>query len=203
MIATKLATNGPLPPTSSTIDTKRRTTVLIAAVVLAAVAFLVPAASPAHAAGFVNCVPLSQMYRSGACWESVWVNGVQHRMVFAQEAKEFPGTIPTDRVGNFYVIGPQTDTPQGALPFTHDHTVADTNFTKVHGFLVFCSEAGITSGSCETAKNDTLLPLAGTVNGQNLKSAETIESAASSGLVTLVDTRATFAAKVTGDGSTP
>jgi hypothetical protein len=189
------------------IDTKRRTSVLIAAVILAAVAFLVPAASPAHAAGFVNCVPLSQMDRSGACWESVWVNGVQHRMVFAQEAKEFPGTIQTDRVGNFYVIGPQTDTPQGAFPFNHDHTVADTHFTKLHGFLVFCSEAGITSGSCETAKTDTGLPLAGTVtvNGQkqNLKSAETIESAASSGLVTLVDTRATFAAKVTGNGSTP
>jgi hypothetical protein len=200
MIATKLATNGPVPPTSRTLDTKRRTTVLIAAVVLAAVAFLVPAASPTHAAGFVNCVPLSQMDRSGACWESVWVNGVQHRMVFAQEAKEFPGTIQTDRVGNFYVIGPQADTPQGALPFKHDHTVADTNFTKLHGFLVFCSEAGITSGSCETAKTDTPgFPLAGTVNGQNLKSAEAIESAASSGLVTLLDTRATFAAKVTGN----
>jgi len=200
MIATKLATNGAVAPTSRTLDTKRRTTVLIAAVVLAAGAFLVPAASPAHAAGFVNCVPLSQMDRSGACWESVWVNGVQHRMVFAQEAQEFPGTIQTDRVGNFYVIGPQTDTPQGAMPFTHDHTVADTNFTKLHGYLVFCSEAGITGGSCETAKTDTPgFPLAGTVNGQNLKSAEIIESAASSGLVTLLDTGATFAAKVTGN----
>ena len=83
------------------IDTKRRTHVLFAAVILAAVAFLVPAASPAHAAGLINCVPLSLTDRSGACWESVWLNGVQHRMVFAQEAKEFPGTIQTDRVGSF------------------------------------------------------------------------------------------------------
>jgi hypothetical protein len=190
------------------IDTKRRTSVLLGAVILAAVAFLVPAASPAHAAGFVNCVPLlSQMDRSGACWESVWMNGVQHRLVYAQEAKDFPGTIQTDRVGNFYVIGPQTGTPQGAWPFNHDHTVADTNFTKLHSYLVFCSGAYPTGDSCDTAQNDTGLPLAGTVtvNGQkqNLKSVESIESAARSGLVTLVDTGATFAAKVTGNGSTP
>jgi hypothetical protein len=178
------------------IGTKRRTSVLFAAVILAAVAFVVPAASPAQAAGLTNCVPLSLTDRSGACWESVWVNGVERRMVFPQEAKEFPGAIHTDRVGNFYVTAPQTDTPQGALPFAHDHTVSDTHFTKLHGFLVFCSGAGITSGSCTT---DTPgFPLARTVNGQMLKSAQAIESAASSGLVTLLDTGATFAANVTG-----
>ncbi len=158
------------------INTKRRTNVLLAAIILAAVAFLVPAASPAHAAGLINCVPLSLTDRSGACWESVWVNGVERRMVF---------------------IAPQTDTPQGALPFRHDHTVTDTNFTKLHGFLVFCSELGITSGRCETTTPS--FPLARTVNGQTLKSAEAIESAASSGLVTLFDTGATFAANVTGN----
>jgi hypothetical protein len=186
------------------IETIRRTNVLVAAVILAAIAFLVPAASPAQAAGaspakaagLINCIPLSLSDRSGACWESVWVNGVERRMVFAQEAKEFPGTTHTDRVGNFYVIAPQTDTPQGALPFRHDHTVADTHFTKVHGYLVFCSQAGLTSGSCKTATTD--LPLARTVSGQTLQSAETIESAASSGLVTLFDTDAIFAATVTG-----
>lgn len=186
MIDTKQRTN---------VLTIRRTNVLLAAVILAAVAFLGPAASPAHAAGLINCVPLSLIDRSGACWESVWVNGVQRRMVFAQEAMEFPGTIHSDRVGNFYVIAPQTDTPQGALPFRHDHTVSDTHFTKLHGFLVFCSEAGITGGSCETPTPS--FPLAATVNGQPLKSAQTIESAASSGLVTLFDTGATFAAHVT------
>ena len=179
------------------IETKRRTNVLLAAVILAAVAFLVPAASPAHAAGLINCVPLSLTDRSGACWEAVWVNGVERRMVFPQEAQPFPGAIHSDRVGNFYVIAPQTDTPQGALPFRHDHTVADTHFTKLHGYLVFCSEAGITSGSCETPAPS--FPLARTVNGQTLQSAAAIESAASSGLVTLFDTGATFAANVTGN----
>jgi hypothetical protein len=119
-------------------------------------------------------------------------------MVFSQEAKEFPGTIQGDRVGNFYVTAPQTDTPQGALPFRHDHTVTDTHSTKLHGFLVFCSQAGITSGSCETPTPGAF-PLAGTVNGQPLKSAQAIESAASSGLLTLLDTGATFAAMVTGN----
>ena len=170
-------------------------TTRIAALTLAAVALLFPAASPAQAAGLINCVRLSLTGGSGACWESVWVNGVERRMVFPQEAKEFPGTIHTDRVGKFYVTAPQTDTPQGALPFRHDHTVADTNFTKLRGFLVFCSEAGITSGSCETATPS--FPLARTVNGQTLKSAQAVESAASSGLLTLIDTGATFAAQVT------
>ncbi len=178
------------------IGTKRRTSVLFAAVILAGVAFVVPAASPVQAAGLTNCVPLSLTDRSGACWESVWVNGVERRLVFPQEAKEFPGTIHSEQVGNFYVTAPQTDTPQGALPFAHDHTVSDTHFTKVHGFLVFCSQAGITGGTCETATPS--LPLARTVNGQTLKSATAIESAASSGLVTLLDTGATFAANITG-----
>jgi hypothetical protein len=48
------------------IDTKRRTNVLLAAVILAAVAFLLPAALPAQAAGLTNCVPLSLTDRSGA-----------------------------------------------------------------------------------------------------------------------------------------
>src|SRR5437764_12479663 len=96
------------------IDTKRRTNVLLAAVILAAVAFLVPAASPAQAAGLINCVPLSLTDRSGACWESVWVNGVERRMVFPEEAKEFPGAINIDRVGHFYVSSPQNVAHPGA-----------------------------------------------------------------------------------------
>src|SRR3989440_10164871 len=161
------------------IKRKRWTMILRAAIILAVVAFIVPAASPAHAAGLINCIPLSLTDRSGACWESVWVNGVERRMVFPQEAKEFPGAIHSDRVGNFYVTAPQTDTPQGALPFAHDHTVADTHFTKLHGFLVLCSGAGITSGICKT--DTPTFPLARTVNGQALQSAAAIESAASSG----------------------
>jgi len=177
--------------------TRFQMTTRIAALTLAAVAVLFPTGSPAQAAGLINCVPLSLTGGSGACWESVWVNGVERRMVFPQEAKEFPGTIQSDRLGSFYVTAPQTATPQGALPFPHDHTVTDTNSTKLRGFLVFCSQAGITGGNCETATPS--FPLARTVNGQALKSAEAIQSAASSGLVTLRDTGATFVATVTGN----
>jgi hypothetical protein len=168
----------------------------IAALTLAALALLFPAASPAEAAGLINCVPLSMTGGSGACWESVWVNGVERRMVFPQEAKEFPGTINSDRVGKFYVTAPQTDTPQGAWPFRHDHTVTDS-FTKVHGYLVLCSELGLTSGGCVTPTPS--FPLAKTVNGQTLKSAEAIESAAQSGLVILLDTGATFLGVITAN----
>jgi len=187
-ISTKVVSAG---TTRSRMTTGAR----IAAVALAAMALLFPTASPAQAAGLINCVPLSLTGGSGACWESVWVNGVERRMVFPQEAKEFPGTINSDRVGSFYVTAPQTATPQGALPFQHDHTVTNTNFTKLRGFLVFCSEAGITSGTCETATPS--FPLARTVNGQALKSAEAIEAAANAGLVTLLYTGATFVATVT------
>src|SRR6266550_5784337 len=167
----------------------------IAVFVLAAVALLFPAAPPAQAAGLVNCVDLLiQANRAGACWESVWVDGAERRMVFPQEAQQFPGTIQADRVGPFYVIAPQTATPQGALPFQHDHTVADSNFTKLHGYLVFCSAQGYISGSCVSATGN--VPLAKTVNGRSLKTVEAIESGVNAGLLTLLDTQATFAAQV-------
>jgi hypothetical protein len=163
---------------------------------VAAVALIIPASTSAQAAGLVNCVDLLiQANRAGACWEAVWVDGAERRMVFPQEAQEFPGTIQADRVGPFYVIAPQTATPQGALPFQHDHTVADSNFTKVHGYLVFCSAQGYISGSCVSATGN--VPLAKTVNGQPLKTTEAIESGVNAGLLTLLDTQATFAAHVT------
>src|SRR5207245_8563792 len=145
----------------------------------------------------IYCAPPSLTGRCGACPDSVWVNGAERRMVSPKEAKESPGTIQSDRVGKFYVTAPQTDTPQGALPFQHNHTVADTSFTKLRGFLVFCSEAGITSGRCQAATPS--FPLARTVNGPTLKSADAIESAANSGLVTLLDTGATFVATLRGN----
>jgi len=169
----------------------------IAVFALAAMALLFPAASPAQAAGLTNCIDLLiQANRAGACWESVWVDGAERRMVFPQEAQQFPGTIHADRVGPFYVIAPQTAVPQGALPFQHDHTVADSNFTKLHGYLVFCSAQGYISGSCVSATGN--VPLAKTVNGQSLKTIEAIESGVNAGLLTLLDTQATFAAHVTG-----
>ena len=187
--------------TRSQRTTRAGIAALTFALTLAAVALL-PAASRAQAGGLTNCVELAG--RSGACWESVWVDGVERRMVFAQAAKEFPGAISSDRVDNFYVTAPQTTTPQGALPFPHDHTVRNAPgqnrgdyVTRLRGFLVFCSAAGITSGACVPATLS--FPLVKTVSGQTLTSAEAIESAANSGLLTLVDTGATFVATITGN----
>src|SRR2546428_8525523 len=87
----------------------------IAAFTLAAMALLFPAASPAQAAGLINCVPLSLTGGSGGCWESVWGNRGERRMGVPQETQEFPGTIHSDRVGEVYVTAPQTDTAPSAL----------------------------------------------------------------------------------------
>jgi hypothetical protein len=185
-----------------TTRSQRTTRARIAALTLATVALVFPAASPAQAAGLTNCVEL--FGRSGACWESVWANGIEFTMTFPQTAREFPGAIPSGRVDNFYVIAPQTDTPQGALPFPHDHTVGNVpadnhgNYvTRLRGFLVFCSAEGIAGGGCVAAAGN--VPLARTVNGQMLTSVEAIESPANSELLILVDTGATFAATITGN----
>ena len=173
--------------------------VLIAAIAVAALALVVRAAPPVEAAGLTNCVEL--IGRAGACYETVWANGVQLRMTFPKEAQQFTGATPSDRLGNFYVLAPQTDTPQGALPFPHDHVVgnaparnAGTYVVHLRGFLVLCSAEGIASGGCVPA---TIPPfLAKTVNGQPLTSVDAIESAANAGLLTLVDTGAVFVATI-------
>jgi hypothetical protein len=97
---------------------------------------------------------------------------------------------------NFYVVAPQTDTPQGTAPFLHDHVVGDDDGIYWHGFFVVCSAQGISSGACVTPAAQGDLPLAGTVNGRKLTTAEHIESAADSGLVVLVDTGAVLRARV-------
>ena len=51
--------------------------VLIAALAVAALALVVRAAPPVEAAGLTNCVEL--IGRAGACYETVWANGVQLR----------------------------------------------------------------------------------------------------------------------------
>ena len=43
-------------------------------------------------------------------------------MTFPQAGNPVPGT-PDTTVNNFYVIAPQTGTPQGTAPFPHDHVV--------------------------------------------------------------------------------
>jgi hypothetical protein len=131
----------------------------------------------------------------------VWVNRVQVRMTFAQAANQFPAT-PNTKVDNFYVVAPQTDTPQGTAPFPHDHVVGVSppqnhgDFSVfLHGYFVLCSAQGISSGGCVPTWTSTPLgtiPLAKTVNGQMLTSVDPIESPANSGLLILVDTGAVF-----------
>jgi hypothetical protein len=132
-----------------------------------------------------------------ACYELVWVNGVQRRMTFANQ--HFTGATPSDNIGNFYVVAPQTGTPQGTLPFLHDHVVGDvpahnqgTYRVHLHGYFVLCSAPGIASGGCvptlTTIQGLGTIPLAMSVNGQLLTSVEHIESAVTSGLLMLLDT---------------
>jgi hypothetical protein len=41
------------------------------------------------------------------CWENVWVDGVEYRMTFFGGQKPFKGNVPAEKLGEFYVIGPQ------------------------------------------------------------------------------------------------
>jgi hypothetical protein len=181
--------------------------ILTATMALAALALVVPAA--AQAAGPRNCTELTgrDVDRVG-CYELVWVDGVEYRMTFANV--QFRGKVPSDRLGNFYVIGPQDDTPQSEdATFVHDHTVAGTpqqnhGSYRVHlrGIFVLCSAEGIESGACVPTLSPLeglgTLPLATTVNGQMLTSVETIEAAAEAGLVTLLDTGAVLVGTISG-----
>jgi len=168
------------------------------ALIATAAAMLVSlAAPPVQAAGLVHCV--NQTHR-GACYEPIWVDGRQVRMVFPQAGNDLPGNRATDAM-SFYVVAPQTDDPQGSLPFGHDHVVpaapGEAGYSVLlHGYFVICSPAGLASDACVANLVEYPgvgpLPLAESVNGQALTSAEAIESAADDGLVVLLDTGAEF-----------
>jgi hypothetical protein len=114
-----------------------------------------------------------------------------------------PSNAPTV---NFYVLAPQTDTPQGRVPFLHDHVIGDVRSqrdhrddrddrdgrVRYHAFFVLCSAQGISSGRCVPAMTSIpglgTQPFAKTVNGHMLTSDDSIESAANAGLLTLFDT---------------
>jgi hypothetical protein len=172
---------------------------LAVAVVSMAISMFVSAVPAAHAAP-VNCL---EQTHQGACWELVWVNGVEVRMTFSQAGNPLP-TIPNAKVQNFYVIAAQTDTPQGFVPPIHDHTIqaapGDPGWTPfMHGYFVTCSAEGLTSGDCVAVDTDFgsgPLPLAQSVNGEPLTSAETIEAGVKAGLLDLVDTGAVFVGTV-------
>lgn len=187
----------------------RHTTRILMATMAAALALVLPAAAPAHAAGPRNCTELTgrDVDRVG-CYELVWVDGVEVRMTFANV--QFKGKVPNDKLGTFYVIGPQDDTPQSEdATFVHDHTVAATpqqnhGTYSVHlrGIFVLCSAEGLASGACVATLSPLeglgTLALATTVNGQMLTSVEAIEAAAEAGLVTLLDTGAVLVGTISG-----
>ena len=109
--------------------------------------------------------------------------------------------VPNAKVQNFYVIAPQTATPQGDVPSPlHDHTIqaapGDPGWTPfMHGYFVICSAGGLTSDDCVAVPTDFgfgPLPLAQSVNGEPLTSAETIEAGVDAGLLVAFDTGAVF-----------
>lgn len=171
-----------------------------AALTVATLTLVSATAPPAQAAGVRHCVDLTR--RSPACYELVWVNGVEIRMTFSQSGNQLPGT-PNAKVDNFYVIAPQTDTAQASAPFPHDHVVDVSppqnhgHFSVFrHGYFVLCSADGISTGGCVPTWSSIpglgTVPLAKTVNGQMLISVDPIESPANSGLLMVVDTGAEF-----------
>jgi hypothetical protein len=165
------------------------------AVVSIAISMFVSAVPAAQAAP-VNCLNRTHQ---GACYELVWVNGVEVRMTFPQAGNPLP-TIPNAKVQNFYVIAAQTDTPQGFVPPIHDHTIqaapGDPGWTPfMHGYFVLCSAEGLTSGCVATFTEFPgfgTLPLAKSVDGEPLTSAETIEAGIDAGVLDLFDTDAVF-----------
>ena len=171
-----------------------RRCIAVAVVALAISMFV--SAVPAAQAAPVNCV---HQTHQGACYEFVWVHGVEVRMTFPQAGNPLP-TIPNAKTQNFYVIAQQTDTPQGDLPANHDHTIqaapGDPGWTPfMHGYFVVCSAEGLASGDCVAVPTDFgfgPLPLAQSVNREPLTSAETIEAGIDAGLLDLVDTGAVF-----------
>jgi hypothetical protein len=167
---------------------------LIATIALGSVAMVAVFAASADAAGLRNCVEIlgPQSGRAG-CYELVWIDGVQRRMVFSNQTID--GAQPQE-LDAFYVLAPQSDAPQGYPPntFPHDHVVRDAPAgnhgaysAKLQGYFVICSGPAIESGACVPAVTNVgapdPLPLVHTVNGQTLTSAEAIESAAAAGLV--------------------
>jgi len=163
--------------------------VLIGTATVAALTIVLGAASPAQAAGLKNCGDNGIV---APCFENVWSNGVQVKMTYVQ-LNPASSAAPTR---NFYVIAPQTAAPQGWVPFLHDHVIgaltAQNHQVRYHAFFVMCSGQGMLSGGCVPAMTTIpgfgTIPFANSVNGQKLTSADTIESAANAGLVTLFDT---------------
>jgi hypothetical protein len=175
-----------------------------ALVVLGALTLVSAGGAAAQAADLPNC----NAAETTPCFEVVWVNNAQFKMTFLDLN---PTPIdPSD--AKFYVLAPQTSTPQGKVPFIHDHVADDKRAHSAshregsaemavhyHGFLVLCSAQGVSEAACVPTMTETpdgTVPFAKTVNGHRLTSSKQIEAAANAGLVMLVDTGAVFIARV-------
>jgi hypothetical protein len=179
--------------------------VRITTTTVAALTLVLGAASPVQAAALGNC------NASGAtlpCFERVWSDGRQIKMTFV-DLNPTPSNAPRQP---FYVLAPQTRTPQGSVPFLHDHVIGDVsaqhhgddradNLVRYHGYFVLCSAQGISTGRCVPAITSIpglgTIPFAARVNGHKLTSADTIESPANSRFLTLFDTGGELIATIT------
>jgi hypothetical protein len=179
-------------------------TVATLTTVLAAGSPVQAAASPVQAARLTNC---NEVGAVTPCFEQVWANGAQLKMTFI-DLNPKPSNA---RTHNFYVTAPQTDIPQGRVPFLHDHVVGEVasydpgdnrgnDRVRYHGFFVLCSAQGISSGVCVPTMTPIpglgTVPLAKTVNGRMLRSVHPIESPANSAFITLFDTGGVFIATI-------
>lgn len=193
-----------------TLTTRLRTTarILVATAALAASALVLPAASPANAGGLRNCVDLTgRAIDQVGCWELVWANGEEVRMTFSNTG--FRGATPSD-LSPFYVLAPQADIAQGALPFGHDHVIdrspahnGGTYGVRLATFFVLCSGEGIATGGCVPTMSHIdglgFLPLARSANGQPLTTTDRIERAAAAGLLAVIPVGVVIVGTVTGN----
>ena len=169
------------------------------ALAAAALTTYTAAASPVRTARLTNCGALGA---TTPCFEKVWSDGNQVKMTFV-DLNPAPSTAPTR---NFYVLAPQVRTPQGTVPFRHDHVIGDVssgNLVRYHGYFVLCSAVGIASGGCVPSMTSIpglgTIPFAKTVNGQKLTSADPIESPENAGLLTIFDTGGVFIATIAAE----
>ncbi len=190
----------------SSIRNRIATTAFAALAMLMAVAAMTTdsaAASPVRAAGLVNCATNGI---TTPCFEKIWSHGNQVTMTFVDMN---PGPS-TGAVRSFYVLAPQTHTPQGTVPFLHDHVISNVSsrddgnesggLVRYHAYFVMCSAAGLSSGGCVASMTSIpgleTIPFAKSVNGHKLTSTAPIESPANSALLTILDTGGEFLAAI-------
>jgi hypothetical protein len=162
----------------------------------AAATLVLAPAVPVQAAGLSNCADNGI---TAPCFEKIWSDGAQVKMTFV-DLNPVRSNGPTHK---FYVTAPQTRVPQGRVPFLHDHVIGDLspqsrsddrggNPIRYHAYFVLCSAQGMSTGGCvptmTTIPGLGTLPFAKTVDGHKLTSVDRIESRATSGLITVLDT---------------